>query len=99
MKRYNLFNYGATWIGISNIIVAAFSVYVMLLLHNRYSDQLVGLIFGWIMTAYLVIVCLARAVKYIRKGIVKAYNCSDDFLYGRIKPDLSKYRKEKDNDA
>ena len=95
-KRYNLFIYLDTWIGILRYVIgigAAFSAYFLFVT----DEPLVLRIFGSILMIICTIVCFYQGTSNIKDGILKAKRQNQDFLYGREKPDLSYLKKDDDN--
>ena len=83
-KRYNLFNYAETWLGLFRFalgICAIFGAYFLFFS----DDPLILRIFGSLLMIITLIACVAEGTDDIKKGIKKANSGSGDYLYGRDK--------------
>lgn len=89
-KRYNLFNYGITWLGILLIVFFTFVfgavIYYFILKAEDLSLLLrIGLSSFCLVLYVYAVLNLPRQM--IREGMKKAYHCEGGYLYGRVRAD------------
>lgn len=83
-KRYHLFNYAITWIGIIRLLLCIGCIVAAVFFLK--SDEPFALRIGGILIMlFAVFVVSFDIISNIKEGINKAKNHSQDYLYGREK--------------
>lgn len=87
-KRYNLFNYIETYVGIVFLVIPVVILYFSFILNIKSNWQSFSSIVCYFATSILsFIILVPKGIKYIKKGMYKAYKCENDIIYGRVRAD------------
>lgn len=90
-KRYNLFNYGITWIGILIIAFSAAIAFVVIRYVFLIDESLIKkILIGVVSVLVIVFGVIPKGMMCIREGQKKAFNCDENYILGRVRADESR---------
>lgn len=82
-KRYNMFNYWVTWLGIIMLILAGVFIAAFVKIFISYSISIVYKIIGSAFLVFIVCIICRRAMECFNEGSKKAFYMHQDFIICR----------------